>query len=356
MATDELLRVEGLVKHFPGPGGPVRAVDGVSFTIARGETLGLVGESGSGKSTLARCVVRLIEPTAGNVEFDGVDLLAARGRRLRQLRRHFQIVFQDPYASLNPRRSVGDTVAAPLHVHRLYDAEGGDRRIDELFQLVGLDPAQRRRFPHELSGGQRQRVGIARALALNPKLLVLDEPVSSLDVSVRAQIIVLLDRLQRELGLTYLLIAHDLAVVRQLADRVAVMYLGKLMEVADRDQLFEASAHPYTQALLSAVPIPDPKGRESRRRVLLAERPEVWSECGCRFRPRCWKATQLCEDEEPALLPVSTKPQHCACHNVNDTPQSPAQDCRHEKTCEPPDGDHCRPASGSAPDSQPEQG
>ncbi|HVE46998.1 MAG TPA: ABC transporter ATP-binding protein [Acidimicrobiales bacterium] len=318
MTSDELLRVEELVKHFPAPGGPVRAVDGVSLTIRRGETLGLVGESGSGKSTLARCIVRLIEPTAGSVELDGVDLLGAHRRQLRQLRRHFQIVFQDPYASLNPRRSVGDTVAAPLHVHGLYDAEGGERRIVELFELVGLDPSQRRRFPHELSGGQRQRVGIARALALNPKLLVLDEPVSSLDVSVRAQIIVLLDRLQRELGLAYLLIAHDLAVVRQLADRVAVMYLGKLVEVADRDKLFESPAHPYTQALLSAVPIPDPEGRENRRRVLLVERAETGSSGGCRFRPRCRKATQLCEDEEPALLPLG-EDQECSCHHTDMT-------------------------------------
>ncbi len=319
MDGQELLRVEGLVKHFPSPGGPIRAVDGVSLTLQRGETLGLVGESGSGKSTLARCIVRLIEPTAGSVVFDGADLIAARRRQLRRLRRHFQIVFQDPYASLNPRRTVGQSVAAPLRVHGLYEAEGGDGRIDELFALVGLDASQRRRFPHELSGGQRQRVGIARALALNPKLLVLDEPVSSLDVSVRAQIISLLDRLQRELGLTYLLIAHDLAVVRQLADRVAVMYLGKLAEIADRDHLFEAPAHPYTQALLSAVPVPDPEGRENRRRILLVDRPGAMSEAGCRFRARCWKCTQRCEDEEPTLVSV-VEAHSCACHHPDTTP------------------------------------
>lgn len=315
MTTDPLLVVEGLVKHFPAPGGPVRAVDGVTFTVGRGETLGLVGESGSGKSTLARAVVRLVEPTAGRVVFDGVDVLAAGRRQLRDLRRHLQIVFQDPYASLNPRRTVGESVAAPLRVHRLYRSAGGDRRICELFELVGLDPAQRTRLPHELSGGQRQRVGIARALALDPKLLVLDEPVSSLDVSVRAQIVSLLDRLQRELGLSYLLIAHDLAVVRQLAHRVAVMYLGRLMELAGRDALFAAPAHPYTQALLSAVPVPDPEGREHRRRIVLADRAEATWEGGCRFRPRCWMATQVCGDEEPELA-VRADDRRCACHHA----------------------------------------
>lgn len=313
MSGREVLRVEDLVKHFPTPRGPVRAVDGVSFTLAAGETLGLVGESGCGKSTLARTVVRLLEPTAGRVLFDGRDVTGAGRRELRALRRELQIVFQDPYASLNPRMRVGEIVSQPLRMHRRYRQEGGPRRIGELFELVGLNADHRDRFPHEFSGGQRQRIGIARALALAPRVLVLDEPVSALDVSVRAQIVNLLARLQRELGLAYLFIAHDLAVVRQLSHRVAVMYLGRLMELGARDAVYGGATHPYTQSLLSAVPVPDPEGRERRRRIVLAgDLPDpVQPPSGCRFRTRCWKAAERCATEEPALVDRHGHPSAC---------------------------------------------
>jgi peptide/nickel transport system ATP-binding protein len=299
-----ILEVRDLVKHFAGRRrSTVHAVCGISFTITRGETLALVGESGCGKTTTGRLVVNLIPATAGEVSFLGENVLETRVRQMRELRRRMQIVFQDPYASLNPRRPVGSIVAAPLRVHGLY--RGGRReRVEELLALTGLVPADANRFPHELSGGQRQRVSIARALALEPQLLVLDEPVSALDVSVRAGVVNLLEDLQDRLGLSYLFIAHDLALVAHTADSVAVMYLGKIVEHGTRDDLFAYPSHPYTQALLSAIPRPNPDAEGSRRRILLTgDLPSPSSPpSGCRFRTRCWKAQDVCSLEEPALL------------------------------------------------------
>ena len=289
-----LLEVDGLVKQFPARGGSVRAVDDVSFTVAAGETLGVVGESGSGKSTLARLLVRLLEPTSGIIRLDGVDVAHLRRRALRALRRRVQIVFQDPYSSLDPRLSVRTIVAEPLRIaHRGRDVRD---RVPEVLSLVGLGPEHEARYPHELSGGQRQRVGIARALVVEPEILVLDEPVTALDGSIQAQILNLLSRLQRELGLSYLFIAHDLAVVRHLADRVAVMHLGRIVETAPTDELFAAPAHPYTQALLSASPVPDPDVERARRRIVLTgELPDALDPpSGCHFRTRCWKARDEC--------------------------------------------------------------
>ena len=300
-----VLEVDNLVKHFRARRGAaeVHAVCGVSFTVGRGETLGLVGESGCGKTTTARLVLNLVPATAGSVRYSGQDVLAARGRALRALRRQMQVVFQDPYASLNPRRSVGSIIAAPLRVHGLY-GDGGKARVRELLELTGLEPAHANRFPHEFSGGQRQRISIARALALEPQLLVLDEPVSALDVSVRAGIVNLLEELQDRLGLAYLFIAHDLAVVGHIADRVAVMYLGRIVETGSRDDVFVRSSHPYTQALLSAVPVPDPDREAARTRIMLTGDPPSATSppSGCRFRTRCWKAQDVCTHEEPALV------------------------------------------------------
>jgi peptide/nickel transport system ATP-binding protein len=299
-----ILDVQNLVKHYRARRRrEVHAVCGVSFTVARGETLGLVGESGCGKTTVARLLLNLVPATSGSVRFEDEDVLATSGRKMRELRRRMQIVFQDPYASLNPRRSVGSIVAAPLRVHGLY-RNGGAARVDELLSLTGLDAAHANRFPHEFSGGQLQRVSIARALALEPQLLVLDEPLSALDVSVRAGIVNLLEDLQARLGLTYVFIAHDLAVVRHIAHRVAVMYLGKIVEIGSRDDVFVRPSHPYTQALLSAVPIPDPDREASRRRIVLTgDVPNPTSPpSGCRFRTRCWKAQDVCAHEEPELV------------------------------------------------------
>jgi peptide/nickel transport system ATP-binding protein len=313
----EVLRVENLVKHFPGPrgSGPVRAVDGVSFALDAGESLGIVGESGCGKSTLARTVLRLLEPTGGRIVFKGRDITALGRRRLRPVRRELSIVFQDPYASLNPRMRVGEIIAQPLRIHGCYHHVGGRRRVADLLATVGLDASHAGRFPHEFSTGQRQRIGIARALALRPEVLILDEPVSSLDVSIRAQIVNLLDRLRRETGLAYLLIAHDLAAVRQACDRVAVMHLGKVVEVGDRDDIYGRAMHPYTQALLSAVPVTDPADRGRRRRIVL--RGEVPSAIdpptGCRFRTRCWKADPRCSRDEPELVDRNGGGHACAC-------------------------------------------
>jgi peptide/nickel transport system ATP-binding protein/oligopeptide transport system ATP-binding protein len=300
--VSELLEVVDLVKHFPARGGKiVHAVDGVSFTVGAGETLGIVGESGSGKSTVARLLLRLLAPTAGAIRFAGDDLAHSSRRELRAIRRRMQIVFQDPYSSLDPRMTARAIVAEPLRIA----GRRGEiaNRVAEVFELVGLGREQERRFPHELSGGQRQRVGIARALVVNPELLVLDEPVSALDGSIQAQILNLLVELQGRLGLAYVFIAHDLSVVRHLADRIAVMHLGRIVETGTAAELFDAPAHPYTQALLSASPEPDPVIERARQRIVLrGELPSAQDPpSGCRFRTRCWKAEAVCATEEPAL-------------------------------------------------------
>jgi oligopeptide transport system ATP-binding protein len=304
---DELVRVRALVKHFPVEGSDdlVRAVDGVTFEIFRGETLGLVGESGCGKSTVGRCLLRLIEPTQGEVRFEGHDVLATSGGELRALRREMQIIFQDPYASLNPRVRVRDIIAEPLVIHGMGNREERRARVAELLRRVGLDPDYMNRYPHEFSGGQRQRIGIARALALNPKLIVADEPVSALDVSVQAQVVNLLQDLQQELGLTYLFISHGLAVVEHISTRVAVMYLGRIVEIADAAELYSQPLHPYTKALLSAIPVPDPR-RKRERIVLQGDVPTpINPPSGCRFRTRCPVAIPECAQIDPDLREIS---------------------------------------------------
>jgi oligopeptide/dipeptide ABC transporter ATP-binding protein len=314
------LQVEDLTKHFPvgggflrGPAGVVKAVDGVSFALARGETLALVGESGCGKSTLGRLVLRLIEPTAGRVAIEGTDVLALPRGDLRRLRRRMQIVFQDPFASLNPRLSVARILAEPLELHGLTAGEETGRRVAELLRLVGLAPEHGERFPHEFSGGQRQRIGVARALSTNPDLIVCDEPVSALDVSIQAQVVNLLQDLQQRFGLSYLFIAHDLAVVKHIADRVAVMYLGRIVEIGDKRIVYDDPRHPYTQALLSAAPRPDPT--VSRERVVLqGDVPSPMAPPpGCPFHTRCPHARERCRAEVPLLRPVGPT-RRAACH------------------------------------------
>ena len=333
-AAEPLLTVEDLRVYFPITGGVLRrrtgwvkAVDGVDFHIDRGETLGLVGESGSGKTTIGRAIVRITEPLSGSIRLAGDDLLALRGEVLRRRRRKFQMVFQDPYSSLDPRQTVGEIIAEPLRVHDLASGKQRTARVTELLNLVGLDPAFVVRYPHEFSGGQRQRIGIARALAVEPDLIVCDEPISALDVSIQAQVINLLEHLQAKLGLTYLFIAHDLAVVRHIADRVAVMYLGKIVEVAPAAQLYKDPIHPYTIALLSAVPVPDARTERARRRIILTG--DIPSPAnppsGCRFHTRCWLRERLgnpeiCATADPPMTATADAEagQSVACHFVDE--------------------------------------
>jgi peptide/nickel transport system ATP-binding protein/oligopeptide transport system ATP-binding protein len=327
-SPEPLLAVRELVKDFPVRGGMilprtvghVRAVSGVSLDLRPGETLGLVGESGCGKSTVGRCILRLHEPTSGSVRFDGEELTSASSRRMRAVRRDLQIVFQDPYASLNPRWTVNRIVGEPFAIHRdAAGASGGkdvQHRVNELLRTVGLSPEHRNRYPHEFSGGQRQRIGIARALALRPRVIVLDEPVSALDVSVQAGVINLLAELREEFGLAYVFIAHNLSVVRHISHRIAVMYLGKIVETGDRDEIYSSARHPYTRALLSAAPLPDPLAERARRRIVLTgDVPSpVHPPSGCRFRTRCWKAQDICASEEPPLVEHGSPTHRAACH------------------------------------------
>jgi len=324
---EPILVVDHLVKHFPIKSGilidrqigAVQAVDDVSFTVNRGETLGLVGESGCGKSTLARAILQLIPPTSGSVTFEGREIAGLGSRAARGLRSDMQMVFQDPYASLNPRKRIAQIVGDPMRLHGIVDRDGVKVAVQELLERVGLNPEHYNRFPHEFSGGQRQRIGIARALSLNPKLIIADEPVSALDVSIQAQIINLLEDLQEELQLTYIFVAHDLSVVRHVADRIAVMYLGKIVEIGPAEAVYNTPIHPYTQALLSAVPIPDPRANAARRQIVLegdvpspADPPPA-----CRFHTRCPRATEICSAEEPALIDHGGE-HFAACHHPLD--------------------------------------
>jgi oligopeptide transport system ATP-binding protein len=324
MEENHLIDIENLFMYFPVTAGvfqkkvaDVKAVDGVSFFIKKGETLGLVGESGCGKTTTGRCILQLYDGTKGKVSFEGVDLTRLKKEQMRRMRRNMQLIFQDPYASLDPRMTAGDIIGEPIRVHGLAKGKEFKEQVDELFRMVELEPFMKGRYPHEFSGGQRQRIGIARALAVRPKFVVCDEPVSALDVSIQAQIILLLEKLREELGLTYLFIAHDLSVVRNISDRVAVMYLGKIVEITASDELYANPLHPYTIALLSAVPIPDPKVDRTRKRIIL--RGDVPSPIrppsGCRFHPRCQMAVDICKKEQPELKLVG--PEHwVSCHLV----------------------------------------
>lgn len=315
MVNPALVEISDLIKHFPASGKQmVRAVDGVSFTINRGETLGLVGESGCGKTTIGRTILRLIEPTGGRICFDGRNLLELNRTEMRELRRRMQIIFQDPYSSLNPRMRIGDIIGEPLAIHKTGDRRERRDRVAELLTVVGLDPDYAGRYPHEFSGGQRQRIGIARALALNPDFIVADEPVSALDVSVQAQVVNLLQDLQEQLGLTYLFISHGLAVVKHISSRVGVMYLGKLVELAPAENIYAKPVHPYTQALLAAIPVPDPSAKKNDFQRLSGDVPTpINPPSGCRFHPRCPHAMERCRFEEPEFTEKS--PGHfTACH------------------------------------------
>ncbi|CAM5315393.1 Dipeptide ABC transporter ATP-binding protein OS=Streptomyces alboniger OX=132473 GN=CP975_25120 PE=4 SV=1 [Streptomyces alboniger] len=321
------------MKHFPIKKGllqrqvaAVQAVDGLTFDVRPGETLGVVGESGCGKSTMGRLITRLLEPTGGRVEFEGTDITHLNTGGMRPLRRDVQMIFQDPYSSLNPRHTIGTIVGAPFKLQGVKPEGGVKKTVQEMLERVGLSPEHYNRYPHEFSGGQRQRIGIARALALRPKLVVADEPVSALDVSIQAQVVNLLDDLQDELGLTYVIIAHDLSVIRHVSDRIAVMYLGKIVELADRDDLYSTPMHPYTKALLSAVPVPDPKRRgvKSERILLRGDVPSpIDPPTGCRFHTRCWKATEICKTKEPPLALLATGHQVACHHPENAEDQAP---------------------------------
>jgi oligopeptide/dipeptide ABC transporter ATP-binding protein len=324
VATDTLLQIDDLVMHFPITQGiilqhvvgHVRAIDGVSLDIRRGETIGLVGESGSGKTTIGRCLVRLYKPTRGSMVFDGVDLAKLEGEPLRQMRRRVQMIFQDPFASLNPRYTIGSLIAEPMVIYGMGTKREIHERTQELLDLVGLNRNFIDRYPHEFSGGQRQRICVARAISINPDFIIADEPVSALDVSIRAQILNLMQRLQQQFDLTYLFISHDLSVVRHIADRIAVMYLGKIVEYADRDEIYESPKHPYTRALLSAVPIPDPRVEKKRQRIILSgDLPSpVNVPRGCRFHTRCPIAQPICREVEPAFEDKTGTRHLAACH------------------------------------------
>jgi oligopeptide/dipeptide ABC transporter ATP-binding protein len=330
-SENPLLAVEGLEKHFPVTRGSlirrqvaaVKAVDGIDFAVWPGETLGLVGESGCGKTTTGRLLTRLIEPTGGTIEFEGRDISHLSAGKMRPLRRDVQMIFQDPYSSLNPRHTVGGIVGAPFRLHKTVPASQVKPAVQELLELVGLNPEHYNRYPHEFSGGQRQRIGIARALALRPKLVIADEPVSALDVSIQAQVVNLLEDLQDTFGLTYVVIAHDLSVVRHISDRIAVMYLGKIVEIGERTSVYERPMHPYSNALLSAVPVPDPDRRRNRERIRLrGETPSpINPPSGCRFRTRCPKAQDICSVEEPPLRELAVG-QKVACHFPENAPTS----------------------------------
>jgi oligopeptide transport system ATP-binding protein len=320
-----VLEVRDLVKYFPLTTGivfrkhvgDVKAVDGVSFDLHKGETLGIVGESGCGKSTLAKLLIQLEQPTSGQALFKGQPIYGEKGKGLKALRRNIQIIFQDPYSSLNPRMTVGDIIGEPFDIHPEVAPKGDrQRRVQDLLDVVGLNPEHINRYPHQFSGGQRQRIGIARGLALRPEIIICDEPVSALDVSVQAQVVNLLEKLQNEFGLSYIFIAHDLSVVRHISDRVAVMYLGRFAELGTDEQIYERPAHPYTQALLSAVPVPDPAVRGQRQQIILTGDPPSPANppSGCRFRTRCWKATDKCAEEDPELIVRPGVDHESACH------------------------------------------
>ena len=322
--SQTLLEVQGLKTYFPltrglvfqRKVGDIRAVDDVSFSIGRGQTLGLVGESGSGKTTIARTLVRLYKPTAGQIIFDGQNLASLEGEELRKVRQRIQMIFQDPYASLNPRFTIGSLIEEPMHIHGVAEGREAHERVLELLRVVGLRPEYYDRYPHEFSGGQRQRIAVARALAINPDFIIADEPVSALDVSVRAQVLNLLQHLQRQFSLTYLFVSHDLSVVRHVADRIAVMYLGKIVELSDRDELYAAPKHPYTRALLSAVPIPSPQIEKQRKRIILSgDLPSpINIPRGCRFHTRCPMAQAICREVEPAFEAKEGREHYAACH------------------------------------------